>query len=75
MGSSLFKDNQRLQNQNNVSDDIIRQAKNIMNDTNRINSIISFLGNKGFSAETVVRFLCNKNGIDVDEFMKSISNR
>lgn len=67
MGSSIFKN----QNSNQIGD-LANRAKAMMNDSRQMQNVMSMLSGKGMSAEQMVRSICRKRGIDVNEFMNSI---
>lgn len=43
-----------------------------MNNMGEVKNIMSMLQGKGMNAEQMVRDICQKQGIDVDEFMKML---
>ena len=71
MPSSLF--NQQSQNQiNQINPQILNKAKSIMNDANKLKSVIDMLNGKGMNAEQMVRSICQQQGINVDQFMSML---
>ena len=71
MPSSLF--NQQSQNQiNQINPQILNKAKSIMNDANKLKSVIDMLNGKGINAEQMVRSICQQRGINVDQFMSML---
>lgn len=73
MASSLFK---RQKNpQNNINQNVINQAKSMMNNLSQMNGIMSMLSGKGMNPEQAVRSICKERGIDVDEFMNSLKGK
>lgn len=73
MASSLFKGQKNLQN--NINQDVIAQAKSMMNNLGQINGLMSMLSGKGMNPEQAVRSICKERGIDVDEFMNSLKGK
>lgn len=73
MASSLFKGQKNPQN--NINQNVINQAKNMMNNLGQMNSIMSMLSGKGMNPEQAVRSICKERGIDVDEFMNSLKGK
>lgn len=73
MASSLFKGQKNPQN--NINQNVINQAKNMMNNLGQMNSIMSMLSGKGINPEQAVRSICKERGIDVDEFMNSLRGK
>lgn len=73
MASSLFKGQKNPQN--NINENVIAQAKNMMNNLGQMNSIMSMLSGKGMNPEQAVRSICKERGIDVDEFMNSLKGK
>lgn len=73
MASSLFKGQKNPQN--NINQNVINQAKNMMNNLGQMNSIMSMLSGKGINPEQAVRSICKERGIDVDEFMNSLKGK
>ena len=73
MGSSLFKEQKNPQN--NINQNVINQAKNMMNNLGQMNGIMSMLSGKGMNPEQAVRSICKERGIDVDEFMNSLKGK
>lgn len=73
MASSLFKGQKNLQN--NINQDVIAQAKSMMNNLGQMNGIMSMLSGKGMNPEQAVRSICKERGIDVDEFMNSLKGK
>ena len=43
-----------------------------MNNMGEVKNIMSMLQGKGMNAEQMVRNICHKQGIDVNEFMKML---
>ena len=71
MPSSLF--NQQSQNQiNQINPQILNKAKSIMNDANKLKSVIDMLNGKGMNAEQMVRSICQQQGINVDQLMSML---
>ena len=69
MASSLFQgQNQTSQ----ISQQIINQAKSMMNNMNQIRGIMGMLNGKGMNPEQAVRSICQQRGIDVDSFMSQL---
>ena len=69
MASSLFQD----QNQTSqINPQIISQAKSMMGNMNQMRGIMGMLSGKGMNPEQAVRSICQKRGIDVDEFMSQL---
>nr|DAZ84877.1 MAG TPA: Raf-like Ras-binding domain [Caudoviricetes sp.] len=73
MASSLFKGQKNLQN--NINQNVIAQAKSMMNNLGQMNGIMSMLSGKGMNPEQAVRSICKERGIDVDEFMNSLKGK
>ena len=73
MGSSLFKGQKNPQN--NINENVIAQAKSMMNNLGHMNGIMSMLSGKGMNPEQAVRSICKERGIDVDEFMNSLKGK
>lgn len=73
MGSSLFKGQKNPQN--NINENVIAQAKSMMNNLGQMNGIMSMLSGKGMNPEQAVRSICKERGIDVDEFMNSLRGK
>lgn len=73
MASSLFKEQKNLQN--NINQNVIAQAKSMMNNLGQMNGIMSMLSGKGMNPEQAVRSICKERGIDVDEFMNSLKGK
>ena len=73
MGSSLFKGQKNPQN--NINENVIAQAKSMMNNLGQMNGIMSMLSGKGVNPEQAVRSICKERGIDVDEFMNSLKGK
>lgn len=73
MASSLFKGQKNLQN--NINENVIAQAKSMMNNLGHMNGIMSMLSGKGMNPEQAVRSICKERGIDVDEFMNSLKGK
>ena len=73
MASSLFKGQKNLQN--NINQDVIAQAKSMMNNLGQMNGLMSMLSGKGMNPEQAVRSICKERGIDVDEFMNSLKGK
>lgn len=73
MGSSLFKGQKNPQN--NINENVIAQAKSMMNNLGQMNGIMSMLSGKGMNPEQAVRSICKERGIDVDEFMNSLKGK
>ena len=73
MGSSLFKGQKNPQN--NINENVIAQAKNMMNNLGQMNGIMSMLSGKGMNPEQAVRSICKERGIDADEFMNSLRGK
>jgi hypothetical protein len=73
MASSLFKGQKNLQN--NINQDVISQAKSMMNNLGQMNGLMSMLSGKGMNPEQAVRSICKERGIDVDEFMNSLKGK
>lgn len=46
----------------------------MMNDSKQMQNVMGMLSGKGISAEQMVRSICKERGIDVNEFMNSISD-
>lgn len=73
MASSLFRGQKNLQN--NINQNVINQAKSMMNNLGQMNGIMSMLSGKGMNPEQAVRSICKERGIDVDEFMNSLRGK
>lgn len=73
MASSLFKGQKNPQN--NINENVIAQAKSMMNNLGQMNGIMSMLSGKGMNPEQAVRSICKERGIDVDEFMNSLKGK
>lgn len=69
MASSLFRGQNQSQQ---ISPQIINQAKAMMNNAGQIQQLLGMLGGKGLNPEQAVRNICNQRGIDVDEFMAQL---
>ena len=72
MASSLF--NRQQQGQAGISNQIIAKARQLMVNINspEMKMINNLLNGKGMSAEQAVRDICQKQGINVDEFMSQL---
>ena len=72
MASSLF--NHQQQGQAGISNQIIAKARQLMGNINspEMKMINNLLNGKGMSAEQAVRDICQKQGINVDEFMSQL---
>lgn len=73
MASSLFRGQKNLQN--NINQNVINQAKSMMNNLGQMNGIMSMLSGKGMNPEQAVRSICKERGIDVDEFMNTLKGK
>lgn len=73
MASSLFKGQKNPQN--SINENVIAQAKSMMNNLGQMNGIMSMLSGKGMNPEQAVRSICKERGIDVDEFMNSLKGK
>lgn len=69
MASSLFTQSNPL---NQVNNNILNQAKSIMNNMGQIKGIMNMLNGKGMSAEQMVRSMCKQQGIDVNQLMSML---
>lgn len=58
-----------------ISKSTIDQAMAMMNGGSEVQRVMSMLSGKGMTAEQMVRSICAKQGIDVNEFMGMISER
>nr|DAH45574.1 MAG TPA: hypothetical protein [Caudoviricetes sp.] len=70
MASSLFQGQNQTSQQ--ISPQIINQAKAMMGNINQVRGIIGMLGGKGLNPEQAVRNICRQRGINVDEFMSQL---
>lgn len=70
MASSLFHGQNQTSQQ--ISPQIISQAKSLMGNMNQIRGIMGMLNCKGMNPEQAVRSICKERGIDVDEFMSQL---
>ena len=69
MASSLFQGQNQI---SQINPQVISQAKSIMKNMNQMRGIIGMLSGKGMNPEQAVRSICQKRGIDVDEFMSQL---
>lgn len=71
MTSSLFQGQNQTSTQQ-ISPQIINQAKAMMGNINQVRGIIGMLNGKGMNPEQAVRTICQRRGINVDEFMAQL---
>lgn len=69
MASSLFRGQNQSQQ---ISPQIINQAKAMMNNAGTVRQLMNMLGGKGLNPEQAVRTICQWKGINVDEFMSQL---
>lgn len=69
MASSLFRGQNQSQQ---INPQIINQAKSMMGNMNDIRGIVGMLSGKGMNPEQAVKTICQRRGIDVDEFMAQL---
>ena len=67
--------NHPQQGQAGISNQIIVKARQLMGNINspEMKMINNLLNGKGMSAEQAVRDICQKQGINVDEFMNTLN--
>lgn len=62
-------------NLNSLNPQIINQARQIMGNMNEVNKLMGIISSKGLNAEQAVRGMCERYGIDVNQFISTIQGK
>lgn len=77
--NSLFKQlnqgNNNGINLNSLNPQIINQARQIMGNMGEVNKLMGIISGRGLNAEQAVRGMCERYGIDVNQFMSMIQGK